>query len=309
MAFVLIIKNQFIMDIAMKKNMRRALLTVSTLVLSAFVSTASFAEKKALTVFGENYNSPAEIAKDQAQIIYYRSPNGQSQNGAANIYVDREFNTALLPGGFTAFCVKPGVHILGAYLKDEPLYKGKSEKVKSVELEAGQNYYFKVDESGVEIMQEVLDPASDPEIRETRKQMHLINRASSVVPCNAVYHDYVLSGDVLFRFGKYSERDLLDAGREKIDSIAKKLKGSSQKIVVMGHTDAIGSAQSNMTLGLNRAKTVRNVLVDEGVMPDNISVSSVGSEQPISHGCEGLDRQSKIQCYAPDRRVVIRVIN
>jgi outer membrane protein OmpA-like peptidoglycan-associated protein len=47
-------------------------------------------------------------------------------------------------------------------------------------------------------------------------------------------------------------------------------------VVVIGHTDTTGTTESNFELGMRRATTVRNMLIDAGL--------SVGAIDTRSHG-------------------------
>jgi outer membrane protein OmpA-like peptidoglycan-associated protein len=51
---------------------------------------------------------------------------------------------------------------------------------------------------------------------------------------------------------------------------------SVPEVVVIGHTDTMGSAKANVALGMQRAMAVRNVLVAAGVTPGMIEVASHG---------------------------------
>lgn len=64
--------------------------------------------------------------------------------------------------------------------------------------------------------------------------------------------------------------------------------------------------ESNDALGLARARTVRQVLIDNGLAAERITVRTAGSREPVSQGCVG-SRDALIACYTPDRRVVIRI--
>jgi outer membrane protein OmpA-like peptidoglycan-associated protein len=48
------------------------------------------------------------------------------------------------------------------------------------------------------------------------------------------------------------------------------------EVVVIGHTDTLGDAKANVTLGLKRAMSVKTVLVDAGIAPALIEVASHG---------------------------------
>jgi peptidoglycan-associated lipoprotein len=51
-----------------------------------------------------------------------------------------------------------------------------------------------------------------------------------------------------------------------------------------GHTDERGSREYNLALGEDRAKSVRQLLLLQGVPEDNISVVSFGEELPLDPG-------------------------
>ncbi|WP_202302459.1 OmpA family protein [Dryocola clanedunensis] len=290
-------------------NKNSSLGAAAALCLLVSATGLSFADENAKSIFGDSYQPVANVSDNQAQIVYYRAASASDSNGAAHVYIDREFQTALMPGGYTAFCVKPGVHQLGAYLKDEPLYHGKSDNVKSIELKKGTTYYFKVDEQGKEMLQEQLSSPPVAELLKTRKQIHLLSRASTVEPCHYLYKDYVLQSNVMFPFGKYKETDITQDGKVAIHDVAKQLLADDKKIAVIGYTDPIGSEESNRQLGMNRANTVRNLLIADGISASQLKISSQGSDNSLTQECSRLTRNKQIACYAPVRRVVVRIDN
>ena len=54
------------------------------------------------------------------------------------------------------------------------------------------------------------------------------------------------------------------------------LKRKSHDIVISGHTDTVGSKEYNYNLSLDRAKTMFDILVANGAVPDDIRVTSHG---------------------------------
>ena len=54
-----------------------------------------------------------------------------------------------------------------------------------------------------------------------------------------------------------------------------------QDVVVIGHTDTMGTQQANYDLGMKRALMVRNLLVDAGLDGSTIDVTSVGELDPL----------------------------
>ncbi|KTC44557.1 hypothetical protein AO262_32355 [Pseudomonas fluorescens ABAC62] len=280
------------------------------------LGVGSTSQVLAVQAFGEPYTPVGAVAEHQAQVVYYRAATGAAQPGAAHVYIDREFHTGLLPGGFTAFCVAPGPHALGAYTNDAPAYRGKTTDVYTTDLKGGKTYFLKVGEGPGTAPLAVKRADAERELASTRRQVQALSRASSVQNCITVeaptekpYKDYALSGDVLFNFGKAGYSDISFQGRQAIQELIKQLRaehGAVSHIEVIGHTDPIGSALGNQALGLRRAQTVQRLLRDGGLGAVNIEASSRGATEPLSSGCDG-SRAEQIACYAQDRRVVVRV--
>jgi outer membrane protein OmpA-like peptidoglycan-associated protein len=51
---------------------------------------------------------------------------------------------------------------------------------------------------------------------------------------------------------------------------------------VVGHTDSTGNPNYNQTLSVNRAQSVVNTLVQDGVAPQRLSAQGMGASQPIA---------------------------
>ena len=52
-------------------------------------------------------------------------------------------------------------------------------------------------------------------------------------------------------------------------------------IVVVGHTDSVGSAAANDALALRRATTVRTMLIGRGISPQNVVAAGRGKREPL----------------------------
>ncbi|MCB9584853.1 MAG: OmpA family protein [Polyangiaceae bacterium] len=67
------------------------------------------------------------------------------------------------------------------------------------------------------------------------------------------------------------------------------------KILLIGHTDTRGSTAYNQRLGLERAQTVKDVLVAYGISPDRIELKSAGESQARAGNdpliAQGYDRR------------------
>jgi outer membrane protein OmpA-like peptidoglycan-associated protein len=91
-----------------------------------------------------------------------------------------------------------------------------------------------------------------------------------------------LPSEVLFAFDKAT---LLPSAEKQLLEAAEALrvaKGDTQgiKVVVVGHTDSVGSEEYNQKLSEERAAAVRDFLVAHGQDPNLITVRAMGKEQP-----------------------------
>jgi len=75
---------------------------------------------------------------------------------------------------------------------------------------------------------------------------------------------------------------LTEASRRQLPDILDSLKAyPAPEVAVIGHTDRVGSAESNEKLALDRAEAIRDLLVREGLDPKLITVTSHGESNPL----------------------------
>lgn len=78
-------------------------------------------------------------------------------------------------------------------------------------------------------------------------------------------------------FFRFESDELTDQSQALIPQILAAVKEHAvQDVVVIGHTDTMGTQQANFGLGLKRAMMVRNLLVTAGLDGSTIDVTSVG---------------------------------
>jgi len=108
-----------------------------------------------------------------------------------------------------------------------------------------------------------------------------------------------LSGSVLFASNKF---ELLSGAQAKLTQVAQALlEGDpAATFVVEGHTDSQGKPASNQSLSVNRADSVRDYLVEQGVAADRISAVGHGQDRSIADNSSAEGR-------ANNRRVEIVV--
>jgi OmpA-OmpF porin, OOP family len=118
-----------------------------------------------------------------------------------------------------------------------------------------------------------------------------------------------VSADSLFGF---NSSVVSQAGIAELDKLVADLRGVDFTVImVVGHTDRIGSQASNQRLSLARANAVRDYLVrSPNISAAQVTTRGVGSSEPVTTMAQCPDtmpRAQLITCIAPDRRVEVEV--
>ena len=120
---------------------------------------------------------------------------------------------------------------------------------------------------------------------------------------------YKIGSDALFAFDKSNLNDLNAKGRHDLDNLASDLKQLKEvtSIQVLGYTDRLGSDAYNLTLSQNRANTIKQYLIQQGVSPALITAQGFGKSNEVQQ-CDGkLSRAELINCLKANRRIEIEV--
>jgi OOP family OmpA-OmpF porin len=106
--------------------------------------------------------------------------------------------------------------------------------------------------------------------------------------------NFVNASDVRFETDK---SDLDSRYNKMLDNIARMMVANpAQSMKLVGHADDRGEADHNLALSERRATAVKDYLVAKGVPASRITVSGVGSTQPLS-------KEKTVEARADDRRV------
>jgi len=112
-----------------------------------------------------------------------------------------------------------------------------------------------------------------------------------------------LKGDILFDSGKAK---LKPDASNKVNEIGAILaKYPEDRIVVVGHTDNVGSDEYNQRLSENRANAVKVQLLSKGVTDENITTVGMGESQPVSPNAtkegRGQNRRVELNITIPEQ--------
>ena len=95
--------------------------------------------------------------------------------------------------------------------------------------------------------------------------------------------------DVLFDTGKYTLRPIAREKLAKLSGIL--LAHSSLSLELEGHTDNVGTDEYNMQLSENRANSVRDYLIHEGINSSSVAAHGFGEDQAVATNDTASGRQ------------------
>jgi len=107
--------------------------------------------------------------------------------------------------------------------------------------------------------------------------------------------DSLVLKNILFDYNSYA---IKMTEQESLVGIADWLKeNKTTHLLIEGHCDERGSNEFNLALGEQRALSVRQFIIDQGINPYRLQTISYGEERPIDPGHdEGAWRQNR-RCH------------
>lgn len=139
-------------------------------------------------------------------------------------------------------------------------------------------------------------------------------RPTQAAPAQPAPAVVTIQSETLFAFDKSV---INPNGRKALDDeVVRTIKKHPQieRIIVIGHTDRIGSNAYNQRLSQRRSDAVKDYLIGQGISPALIGTMAMGASEPvvscekISGRVSGLNKEL-VECLAPNRRVVVEIKN
>ena len=300
------------------------------------IETKQVGVNSRIEVLGALFTPPSGIVPSQSRMIFYRSNDSIGLKGATGVFVNGQYHTSLIPGGYSELCLEPGAveigtrqfHVGGAA-------KDPYDTLTATRLQAAQNQYFAVyEEAGRPVFKPVPAAQALKELATARMQVHTISRVTKARECvqaqataavtpavtpvvtavattSTVPERFALAGDALFAFGKSNAAGLTQAGLVAIDQLIASIRNDYNQVThihVIGHADPLGSTAANERLSEERAETVRRYIERVGPSVARITSEGRGSRQPVVNNCARVASPSAIACNQPNRRVVVEVL-
>lgn len=90
--------------------------------------------------------------------------------------------------------------------------------------------------------------------------------------------------NIYFDFGRYS---LTPEAKEVLQTAVEKMKENpALKLKLLGYTDGVGSAEANVILATNRARSARNYFINRGIRADRMYIKVFGEADPVAQNKE-----------------------
>ena len=132
--------------------------------------------------------------------------------------------------------------------------------------------------------------ASRPRTKRPQLRERLRQQLNTILETRETARGLIVNiSDVLFDFNKYT---LKPGAREKLAKVSGILLAyPGLKIQLEGHTDSIGSDEYNLKLSQDRADSVRDYLVQEGVPAESVTAVGLGKEGSVATNDTAAGRQ------------------
>lgn len=284
---------------------------VVSLLVSGCVRSSAYGKLEQWTTLGGKTIPDAEMGDKQSRVVFLREE-GAIDGPAVNIFVDGDYLTSLLDGGYRSSVVcSYGEQVLPAFSRSDSF----ADRDTGVDYNfvTGETAYVKVvsDDMGQPIFQRIDNADGEALIASMHEETQTLPRVKPNRLCEKIVLEKItLQANALFEFDKSNYNNMLPEGRDQIADVGERIRNSNAKVSdvqVTGYTDPMGTKQYNLELSKRRAATVKQALMNAGVTAD-IQSEGLGESNLLVRDCLERyrgDRKARMACDQPNRRVEI----
>jgi outer membrane protein OmpA-like peptidoglycan-associated protein len=170
-----------------------------------------------------------------------------------------------------------------------------AEAQRQAEVTAAKEAQMKAEAEAKQAAEKARTQAAEEEAERARAataalRAQLLQQLNSVLQTTDSPRGLVVNmADVLFDFGKYDLKSDANIKLAKLAGII--LAHPGLHLAIEGHTDNIGSDEANMKLSQQRADTVRDYLVQQGLGADTVTAVGMGKADPVADNSTNEGRQ------------------
>jgi outer membrane protein OmpA-like peptidoglycan-associated protein len=159
-----------------------------------------------------------------------------------------------------------------------------------ITLPSGGRYAFRAEAPGYIAVNDNLDITTLKEYRELTRDLYLVPiEVGQTVRLNNIFFDF-------------AKTILRDESFPELNRMADLLKSNpTMEIEIAGHTDNVGTDESNLALSRNRAIAVSDYLASKGINRSRMKVQGYGMSKPLATNDTEEGRQQ-------NRRVEVKIL-
>jgi outer membrane protein OmpA-like peptidoglycan-associated protein len=179
--------------------------------------------------------------------------------------------------------------------KSEAEAQAASEAKRQAELTAAKEAQMKAEAEGKQAAEKAKAEAAKEEAARAQAataalRAQLLKQLNEVLQTTDTPRGLVVNmADVLFETGKYALNQDAQLKLAKLSGIIQAHPGLN--LAIEGHTDTTGSADFNMKLSQQRADSVREFLIQQGMSPDTITAKGMGEDNPVADNSTAAGRK------------------
>jgi len=185
--------------------------------------------------------------------------------------------------------------LAAAKAKEEAEAKAAEEAKRQAELTAAKEAQMKAEAEAKQAAEKAKAEVAKEEAERARAataalRAQLLQQLNSVLQTTDSPRGLVVNmADVLFDFGKYNLKTDAQIRLAKLAGIIQAHPGLH--LAIEGHTDNIGSDEANMKLSQQRADTVRDFIIQQGLAQDMVTAVGLGKAEPVADNSTNEGRQ------------------
>lgn len=189
-----------------------------------------------------------------------------------------------------------------------------AEAKRQAELTAAKEAQMKAEAEAKQAAEKAKAEAAKEEAERARAttaalRQQLLQQLNSVLQTTDSPRGLVVNmADVLFDFGKYNLKGDAQIKLAKLAGIIQAHPGL--QLAIEGHTDNIGSDEANMKLSQQRADTVRDFLIQQGLGQNAVTAVGLGKTGPVADNdtSEGRQKNRRVEIIVSGEVIGVKIV-
>lgn len=254
--------------------------------------------------FSEQKVSAENLNQGESLVVFYREPN--LPETAMDIFVNQDYQTSLLNGGFSAVTLCANQNFISASYRTNQAFGNRTSGVHFYSPSQQATYVKLIGTKQGELAFEfVPEQEGRAAVDRLKYQANVLSRVVTK-PC--AEQNYVRTTlHIPFGFDKSGKANLSGELTQAINHFAENLGSNIQQVRIDGYADPVGASSYNQQLSLKRASTVAKLVAQ--IKPElKLEINGYGETNLHNPYCQQQFKGSRAQinqCNVANRRVEI----